>query len=298
VSCHVYTRAGSQGASMTLNITVVARDIVYQCSDFRLSSYDGRAGKYVPLDRYSQKQVFITTFDWTATVTFTGIGLTPRVDVADWLSQFAAECSPDAQLSDLSQYLLSGESWLSTVRTDDKRHTFVAAGFIGDRPFLMVVSNYQDVYGVSQARAGAKLQATYAYPTSVKPSVLVTGRSEAVSKETRLELRRRVRAAAARGVMHDYLAEINAAVALSPKAEGTVSPECFTADLRPDGQSEHRPHGVGDWDGYMPPQFAKLLSRYGLALNPALDENGNPKRIKFVAGSSARGGPGSGPDLK
>ena len=54
---------------MTLNITVTTPKCIYQCADFQLTN----ANTDEPIKGDYQKQFLVHTFNWSATVNFSGI---------------------------------------------------------------------------------------------------------------------------------------------------------------------------------------------------------------------------------
>src|SRR3546814_12687434 len=66
---------------MTLNITVAARWMMTQSSDFRLT----RGGHLV--SDAAQKQVVLHYRDWAGVVCYTGVASAPGHDTAVWLEQ-------------------------------------------------------------------------------------------------------------------------------------------------------------------------------------------------------------------
>jgi len=204
-----------------------------------------------------------------------------------------AQVRPNHSYDDLVKRLLSADKWLKSLNTSDKRHTFVAAGFIGEQPVASVVSNFQTAHGLTLEQAEPDLNATHIRPR--KPQILVTGSgSRFVTKADRSDLKERVRAGVNRIKMHKILADLNQRVAEFLDSKNlhanndrfksvldTVGPECFTTDLQPNGASEWMTHRLSDALPFMPPQVKALLDQHGIQINPKLDENGNPMPIKI-----------------
>jgi len=274
--------------AMTLNITLVSREAIYQSSDFRLSVFDTATGRYIPRDDVAQKQVFVSTFRWNATVTFTGVGATADIRVADWLAEQVRSFKGHVPFSDLLKALLGADSWLRTVPARDRRHTFVVAGFVSIYPIVALVSNFETVTAQAHPDPLKRLIVTQFRPR--KPQLIITGQRAAVETTNRASLLRRVRAGAAAHEMHLQLAETNAVAARRPAARNTVSEACFTCHLSSDGTGEARAHGLDESQPYTP-AFADMLSQLGLRLRPALDEQGRPKPIQFRGMTFARSEP-------
>ena len=66
-----------------MNITVVTRRCIYQSADYCLTNLI----TLKPLDFSSQKIVLKNTFRWSATVCFTGVGVTNGLIVGEWLAE-------------------------------------------------------------------------------------------------------------------------------------------------------------------------------------------------------------------
>jgi hypothetical protein len=114
---------------MTLNMTLVSRSAIYQCSDFRISAFDRRQRRYVVRDDLAQKQILLNRRNWSATVAFTGLGSTDTINVAEWLAEQSATLPYAASYDDLLEMLRGAAAWLRGVPLDAKLHTFVVAGY-------------------------------------------------------------------------------------------------------------------------------------------------------------------------
>ena len=70
---------------MTLNITILTPEVIYQSADYRL--FDTNARKSLPM--HSNKTVILMYLDWVGFITYTGIGRVNSKDtsqfVRDWL---------------------------------------------------------------------------------------------------------------------------------------------------------------------------------------------------------------------
>ena len=82
---------------MTLNITVATRKVIYQMGDFRLTNTI--TGKHE--DRTAQKQVQIQKFDWSALVSFAGVGSVGNLNVSNWLAEQIGKISADGSVETL-----------------------------------------------------------------------------------------------------------------------------------------------------------------------------------------------------
>jgi len=134
---------------MTLNMTVVTRRCIYQSADYRLE--DVATGKTCDFD--SQKIVLVNRFRWNATVCFTGVGRTQKVDVSEWLAERIASIQHDDPFERLLDELLKADNWLSAVPALRKRHSFSVGAFVGSKPVFALVSNFEKPWGLPRATA-------------------------------------------------------------------------------------------------------------------------------------------------
>src|SRR3546814_7574342 len=99
---------------MTLNITVAARWMMTQSSDFRLT----RGGHLV--SDAAQKQVVLHYRDWAGVVCYTGVASAPGHDTAVWLEQVLTHPSAHRSPAMVVQRLAEeGSKWLSRVRSEE-----------------------------------------------------------------------------------------------------------------------------------------------------------------------------------
>src|SRR5580698_7334716 len=131
---------------MTLNITVLTADLIYQSADFRIT---GR-----PTHNRTPKIVTLTYPSFTGLVTYAGIGslwykATSQL-IAKWLTG-----PGDLSMADVAGVLQSkgaelvAEAQRSTGRWE--KMTFVLAGFEGGKPSLYVISNFETASGKQYA---------------------------------------------------------------------------------------------------------------------------------------------------
>jgi hypothetical protein len=114
---------------VTLNITPVARWLMAQSSDFRLTSIRADGTKAVE-SHTAQKQFIMHYPQWSGLVCYTGIakyddGHGFRHDTAAWL-QKVLEHPPDQQRSpeDVVGVLMrEGNTWLRRIPADKRFHT-------------------------------------------------------------------------------------------------------------------------------------------------------------------------------
>ena len=69
---------------MTLNITIMTPDVLYQSADFRLTNLDNGG----PMPHKSHKIVSLSYPDWAGYVTYTGLGRWGEKDTSDWVVEW------------------------------------------------------------------------------------------------------------------------------------------------------------------------------------------------------------------
>jgi hypothetical protein len=249
-----------QGKDVSLSITLLSHNVIYQCGDFRLTDFRTRQ----PLDFVSQKSIVLQRFGWTALVSFVGVGHTGQLDVAEWLAATTAQIPQDAAIDALGSALLEANDWLGLF---PKRHahTFSVGAFVGVRPRAILVSNFESLHARPASTPGRNLKITQRF--FGKPSILVTGQPGAVREEDRLWLLALLRESRPYLEVHQALADVNARAA---RTNPTISPACFTAHVSVTGEGEAIPHGL-DEDREYQPSFSRQVMP-GLTLKPALDD--------------------------
>ena len=221
---------------MSLNITVVSREVIYQSGDFRLADRRGR-----PLTMEAQKQIPITRFGWSAVVAFVGIGSVDSLRVSDWLEARTAAIPQSADFDALIAALLSADEWLKRVELRGRFHTFSVGAFVGHHPLFAVVSNYEAVHALPSRVVRPRLRATFLRPR--RERVFVTGRRAAVLELERLSLIGLLRARATPEVVMNALAKVNATA--HARDENFISSHCFTSFARHTGEGGGMVHGLG-----------------------------------------------------
>ncbi len=230
---------------VSLNITVVSREVIYQAGDFRLSD---RRGK--PLTLEAQKQIPITRFGWSAVVAFVGVGSVDSLKVSDWLTERTGAIPNSASFDALIAVLLSADEWLKRVELKHRFHTFSVGAFVGHRPLFAMISNFEAVHALPSRVVRPRLRATYLRPR--RGRVLVTGRPAAVLRLERQSLIGLLRAKAAPEDVMNALARVN--VTAHTRDRNAISPHCFTSFVRHTGEGGGMIHGLGS--GPYVPGFA------------------------------------------
>jgi uncharacterized membrane protein len=221
-------------ATVTLNITLLTEQVIYQGADLRLTN--GDTGKLVT--DVSGKIIEVGDFEWSGFVTYTGIGRAFGRDtsdlVVDWLTGVSG--SPDVLVQKLAD---EARGWVTRVARHGGRHlphTFVLTAFIAGRAQAWVVSNFEDAKGRYNSAPSLEFRIS-SRRLGRGALAIVTGQKGAVSRLSRQRLERlAAEPSTDPSRIRQRLTEINRAAAASPAARGTVSPGSYVVSLRSDGQ--------------------------------------------------------------
>lgn len=154
---------------MSLNITVLSEEVIYQSGDFRLVDWRGQRVNFE-----AQKQIQITRFRWSAVVAFVGVGSVRNLIVSEWLAEKTGELAQDGDFGALIDVLLSADEWIQRLPLQRRLHTFSVGAFVGHRPLFAMVSNFEAVHARPSRLPRPRLRATYLRPR--RERVFVTGR--------------------------------------------------------------------------------------------------------------------------
>jgi hypothetical protein len=163
---------------MTLNITIMTRDRIYQSSDFRLTEQPG--GRVVTDS--STKAIVIQNNEFYGLLTYTGTGRWNGKDTRDWIIEWL-EAIGDISVEEVTEKL--GEKaakWIASVsrgRSELLPLTMILATFdaraSGAR--RTVISNFEDAFGRETWPPSTDFQVSTVEATQA-PSVLITGSSQ------------------------------------------------------------------------------------------------------------------------
>jgi tetratricopeptide (TPR) repeat protein len=270
---------------MTLNFTIISPKDIYQCSDFRLR-YSSPPGDYT--DEEAQKIIVVGAFEWTALVQFTGVAKTTSgFDTTVWLANLAARVKPKAPVSWVNSELLEvGRKYIGF-----HKHCFTVAGFLGSKPFVFIVSNFQ---GLPDTRISFGPPRWTISSSSQKHLTFATGSVEYLRPEDLRDLgsfARRYPPA----VVQAKLAAANKIVAARAAdcvgSESPISYSCFTGHLRNDGAGELIPHDVNPGGEFMPEFAVRMLSRASpnMSMKAKVDADGRPLPRRLVQIALKRG---------
>jgi hypothetical protein len=220
---------------MTLNITVAARWLMLQSSDFRLTNAPGGV-----VSETSQKQVVLHYMDWSGLVCYTGLAQYGTHNTAVWLERVLThELGQRSPQKVLTTLIDDGNLWLRRIPAKYRRTTFTMITFERGKPHVYVISNFERP-GVPPLSVPADaLLCTQIRPRT--PRCVVTGCSDAVTNEQRLHLTELL-------ARERNPEQLRKAVALtsrdaSTRAGGAVGESCVVAHLCPDGSGEAQVFG-------------------------------------------------------
>jgi hypothetical protein len=204
---------------MTLNITVLARDVIYQSADFRLS--DAKTNKAYD-DDPSTKAVMAWNLAWTGFITYTGVGRVGDRHTSDFVQEWLRNAN-DASFDEVVDRIRrTGAEWIRR-HARGHRHTFVVAGFIDGVATAALISNFEQGPGRTAAAVSPDFAVTY-FRARRRPEVLVTGRRQAVSRAARRRIARRVDQA------HTDPARVRRELAAATKEAANLHPQQISTD--------------------------------------------------------------------
>lgn len=219
---------------MTLNVTVAARWLMAQSSDFRLTSSGATVSET------SQKQVVLQYMGWSGLVCYTGVARCGSHDTAAWLADVLThdpgQRSPEQVVNRLIE---EAAVWLGRAPVQYRRHTFTMITYERGRPNVYVISNFQRPNGPQLASPADKLFCTRVRPRG--PRCIVTGYSPAVLDPQREVLEGLLASVPSPERLRQAVATTSRES--STRAEGTVGESCVVAHLCPDGSGEAQVFG-------------------------------------------------------
>jgi tetratricopeptide (TPR) repeat protein len=267
---------------MTLNLTLVTPKDVYECSDFRLT-YTDRPRHYTDVE--AQKIIVLSTLKWSALLQFAGVAKTSKgFDTTEWLAKLVLRVQPNASIQFIvSELLAVGRQHIGQVK-----HSFVACGFEGEDPFIILVSNFQCLPDTRKFFPVPK----WTFSTSNQKHIaFATGSGAACVKAGDLRNLLTVARRYPPLVVQQNLAAVNKAVAKNPQTKDSVSESCFTGHLPRDGAGELIPHDVNPGGEYLPGFALRTLTRgtRTMDLKAKVDSEGRPLPRRLVQIALKRG---------
>ncbi|MBI3750549.1 MAG: hypothetical protein HY263_02680, partial [Chloroflexi bacterium] len=267
---------------MTLTISLVTPDTLYQSSDFCLT--DPITGEPI-IDR-GHKSAHVTHFDWAALVAFAGIARTTQVDVSTWLGDQILSLSREATVATLISRLSAAGEWLRPLPLEHRAITFSVLAFERGQPSLTIVTNVDRLSGIHDPMPSRDLRVETTRPS--RPKVFVTGYVNPFPRQGRRQLEHLSGKSPDR--VSRALAEVNARAsdALLGKF---VSRSCAVSYLERSGRGVTVPFGIDEEQtDFVPIELEAALRSRGVKLTHKLDEHGNPLPIKMVQMATQRTG--------
>lgn len=252
---------------MTLNITLAARWLMAQSSDFRLT-YKKQDGTTGIAESTAQKQFVLHYREWSGLLCYTGIAKYDQHDTAKWLQKVLVHPFDEQRrpLDVANVVAAQGSTWLRNIPTQDRWHTFTLIAYDkGGRPHVWVISNYQSTDGPDSPKPADKFNISHVGPRS-DLRCIVTGWDRAVTPQQKAELEDLLRHKPQPERLSDAIALANRDAAISPEAEETISKECVVATLLPDGSGEVMVYGD------LPKEFIPTLVMNGVDTASAVPE--------------------------
>jgi hypothetical protein len=256
---------------MTLNLMLTSRNAVYLSADFRITS-----PCHTHTDnRNTQKLIPVIRFGWGALIAYTGIAEAPRpfLDTGDWVSAQVDTIPMDGSFEELPKRLLSADDWM----IKGAPLAFSIVGFIGRRPFIMLISNFLNLNGQI---TGVRPSLDIFQSKPKHPEVRIAGYGNAVRIEDKKNLNLLLRQNTNRQVMRENLAQVNDRAS---QRSSLISKECVTGYILPSGAVELGPHGIGDREEYLPNFVIREFMKNGvIGFSTKYDTYGNPLPPRWV----------------
>jgi hypothetical protein len=164
-------------------------------------------------------------------VQYTGVAKTASFETSQWLASLRSQVDMNAPLKWLSDRLL--EAGRRHIRVSDE-HTFSVAGCEGERPFVIVVSNFQSFDANRLSLIPASRRKWEATARVGRHGAFATGSAEHVNSDELDALPKFARTHPTIAV-HRKLAELNRTAARRAGANGPISESCFTGQMSLDG---------------------------------------------------------------
>jgi len=224
---------------MTLNITILTPQIIYQSADYAL--FDEYAKK--PLRMPSTKAVVVPNSEWTAFITYTGIGRVGNKHTFDYIHDWIHNLD-NQSFEDLVEIIRDRASlWVHSAGYS-KEHTFVVAAFVRGVPKAVIVSNFRKWHGSRLPTVNSNFTVS-TIVAKRRAEVIVTGYepTKAVSRSRRRALQRLAEEYSHDGSrMRRALAEANQEGA--HRYPDYISEDCFVYSQDRDGQGHYEPMGA------------------------------------------------------
>jgi len=127
---------------MTLNITVLTKDNVFQSADNRMSTSEGK-----PLKETLTKHVIVVQLTWTGFITFHGIGKVGTNSTSSLVESWILGLSADTNPQTFIEVIRSRASlWINQIN-GVRKHSFIFAFIENGKPSVSLISNFQKIDG-------------------------------------------------------------------------------------------------------------------------------------------------------
>lgn len=248
---------------------LVSRNIAYLSGDFRLTYSNNRH-----LDELdTQKLIPIFRYGWGALIAYSGVAKAPPFvsDMGNWILAKINSIPMKGKIEELPQKLLEVNQWINKIQ-GDKRLTFSVVGFVGRRPFMMVISNCVDREG-RETQLQPELVWRESRPKQAE--VKVMGDRSSVLPEEKEQLRKLLQENKDYLTVRNHIAEINTKAADRSLGQ-VISRQCVIGYILPSGAAEIIPFGIMAGQLYMPSFVLRDLWKQGIVgFNHKHDEDGN-----------------------
>lgn len=171
-------------SAMTLNITLLTSEVIYQAADYRLYDVNSKRPERQP----STKAIIFQNPDWTGFVTYTGIGRVGTTHTGEFVRDWVDNRS-DLSFREVAERIQSAAGPWILRYAPGSRQTFVVAGFVEGSPEAAVISNFERWHGAEEDEVSSVF-----FESTVRlkgrPEVVVTGCRHVVPRHRRRVLKR------------------------------------------------------------------------------------------------------------
>jgi hypothetical protein len=263
---------------MTLNLMFASPQAAYLTGDFRFTySYGGTCD-----DLGAQKLVPVVKYGLCALISFCGVAKTSNgLDVGQWIDEQVHQKNAVESFQDVLNRIRTADTWLSHLR-GDKRLTISIVGFQGTKPFIVCLSNFQNIDTEVFPTTTNRLHKFSLKPHT--PHIRIFGDGTWISSADKNMLLRKLSKS---NKLHSnepetmkLLAEANTNAS---KISNSISSECLVGKLFPTGLGWLVPYGIPEEAEYMPPfmrNFYKAAGAVGFQLKA--DGQGQPLKPAVV----------------
>ena len=221
---------------MTLLLTLLCPQGIYQSSDYRLTTLRGASA--IPEDDVAgAKQLSVSSSGLAAQVCFTGVAHVGRNRTRDWISEILALARQPIDIDLIaSEIAIRGTEAVRLIPVDRKMLTVViAAAKPGQKPRLVLISNMDRLGGPRRTQPGDSLEVFSFGPS--RPELFVLGCDVGVSRTDRKFLEAALRSGSDFKSIMDALSAVNARAARNPASKGLISEGCMASSLLADGRT-------------------------------------------------------------